>query len=692
MSIRFLDAANAWHLSGPAYSYIVGLCRLGMPRQFYWGPPIPDDAVADLTRDSTEQYSWDDRLHLGVELLGELGVQFATPSLQLRHPDGAKGFDWHYRGHRIDGDRLDLEFTDRDLTLTLHYRQWDTGVLDRWATLATTADVELSRFDSAAWTLPHWADYRLSHLSGEWGAEWQLRRVDLPVGETVLGSRRGHTSHAHNPWTAVDDGTATEEHGRVYSTVLAWSGSWRVNLRRSTYGRLTVTGGAGQEGLRWTLRGGETWETPVYSGLYREDGFGGTSRAWHEHLRRHVMPTADDDSPVLYNSWEAVAFDVSEAKQLPLVELAARIGCEQFVVDDAWFKGRSDEDRGLGDWTPDPERFPQGLKPLIDEVHGRGMRFGIWVELEMVNPDSDLYRAHPDWVLHQAGRDRTELRNQLTLNYARPDVAAWAYEALHTLLSENDIDYVKWDSNRSFTEAGWPDSDDPDRLYFEHVTALYEVKRRLREAHPDVRFEGCAGGGGRVDPGILRYVDQVWTSDNTDAGDRIAIQHGFGQVYPARAMGAWITDSPNGFTGRETSLRFRFHVAMAGALAVGGNLAEWSAEELDEAAELISVYKDVRPVVQHGVQYRLGDPEAAALTGVQYVREDRVVALGFRSPAHFNRPLVPVRPTGIEADSRWRDEDTGDLYWGATLNAEGLPFRWSGGDWDSALLRLRRVG
>ncbi|WP_026930705.1 alpha-galactosidase [Glycomyces tenuis] len=690
MTISFDEAARAWHLSGPGYSYVVELCDRGMPRQCYWGPPIPDGAVAALGGGRSRGYPVDDSVHTGVELLGELGPQFATPSLQLRHPDGAKGFAWHYSGHSVDGDHLAIAFTDRDLTLTLHYRAWDTGVIDRWAVLEAAAPVEIGRFDSAAWTLPHWSGYRLSHLSGEWAAEWQLRRVELPVGETVLGSRRGNTSHQANPWCAVDDGTATETAGEVYSTQLAWSGSWRVQLNRSTQGRLTLTAGAGQEGLRWNLAAGERWETPVASGLYTAGGFGGASRAWHEHLRRHVMPTAEEDAAVLFNSWEAVTFDVSEEKQLPLVELATRIGCEQFVVDDAWFGARTSDRAGLGDWWPNPERFPNGLKPLIDAVHERGMRFGLWVEPEMVNPDSDLYRAHPDWVMHQSGRDRTELRNQLVLDYSRPEVAEWAFATLDRLLSDNDVDFVKWDHNRPFTEVGQPGGADPDRVHIDHVRALYDIKRRLRRAHPRVRIEGCAGGGARVDLGIMPYVDQVWTSDNTDAGDRVAIQHGFGQAYPARAMGAWVTDEPTGLNRRSTSLRFRFQVASAGVLAVGGDLSEWSEAELDEAAGHIAVYKDIRPVVQHGVQYRLGDPEREHLTGVQYVRGDRIAVLAFKTPSRFNRPQAPLRPAAIAADERWIDEDTGETYWGASLLAHGLPLRWAGADWDSAILRLRR--
>ena len=269
---------------------------------------------------------------------------------------------------------------------------------------------------------------------------------------------------------------------------------------------------------------------------------------------------------------------MSEDGQLRLAELAARLGIECFVMDDGWFGGRDNDRAGLGDWTVNREKFPRGLGPLIGRVNDLGMRFGLWVEPEMVNPDSDLYRSHPDWVYHFAGRTRSQYRNQLVLNLARPDVAEWVFATLDRLLSENHIEFVKWDMNRPFSEPGWPAQAgrDPERIWTDHVRSLYTVIDRLRAAHPGVDFESCSGGGGRVDLGILRRVEQVWPSDNTDAWDRVTIQEGFTQVYPPQVMSAWVTDSPNFLTGRELPLSFRFHVAMAGALGVGGDLLRWT--------------------------------------------------------------------------------------------------------------------
>ena len=360
-------------------------------------------------------------------------------------------------------------------------------------------------------------------------------------------------------------------------------------------------------------------------------------------------------------------------------------------MDDGWFGARRTDEAGLGDWQPYPGAFPNGLRPLVDDVHKLGMRFGLWVEPEMVNPDSDLYRAHPDWVLHQANRRRTTLRNQLVLNFGRPDVVAWALEWLDALVSDNDIDYLKWDCNRPFTEAGWPGHADQDRLWIDHTRGVYQIMDRLRANHPGLRIESCSGGGGRVDLGIMRYTDEVWTSDNTDAVDRIAIQHGFSQLYPAQTMSAWVTDVPNPFTARSVPLRFRFHVAMAGVLGVGGNLSTWSADDRALAAGLIASYKEIRPTVQHGRQYRLvfGTP----LTVVEYVARDggEVVVFGWRVTESFGHRPQPVRLVGLDPVARYEDERTGSVHTGATLQERGIDLALQPGDHVSTVIRLRRA-
>jgi alpha-galactosidase len=553
------------------------------------------------------------------------------------------------------------------------------------------------RADSAGWAVPARADYRVGHVVGDWAAETQLRRDALAWGETVLTSRRGTTGHQANPWVMLDAGDADERRGQVWSAALAWSGSWRIAVQRGTDNRVQLTGGFGHDGVSWRLEHGAQLTTPTFAGLYTDGGFGATSRAWHDYVLRHVLPHPQTVRPVLYNSWEATEFEVDEAGQRKLAAQAAALGVELFVMDDGWFGARTSDRAGLGDWTPNRERFPDGLNPLIDEVHRLGMGFGLWVEPEMVNPDSELYRAHPDWVLHFENRERTELRSQLVLNFARPDVAAWAHEWLDSLVTENAVDFLKWDMNRSFSEAGWPEhgtDGSADGLWIDHVRNVYGIIDRLRADHPNLRIEGCSGGGGRVDLGMLARTDQVWPSDNTDALDRLTIQHGFTQLYPARVMSAWVTDSPNSTTGRAIPLRFRCHVAMSGVMALGGNLTEWSENELHDVAQEVARYKEIRDTVQLGARYRLSGPsDASGLTAVQYTSTDEseTVVFAWQPTRSIGREPGPVRLAALDPESRYRDRDSGREYDGALLAAYGLPLDLPSGDYASSLTVLDRI-
>jgi alpha-galactosidase len=474
----------------------------------------------------------------------------------------------------------------------------------------------------------------------------------------------------------------------VWSAVLAWSGSWRITVSRSADDQASVTGGFGHDGVAFSLAAGSSLTTPVFAGLYSPGGFGAASRAWHSYGRSHVLPCPAEVRPVLFNSWEATSFDVNEANQLALAKAAAGIGCEMFVLDDGWFGARTDDERGLGDWTPNPSRFPRGLGPLGEAVHELGMKFGVWVEPEMVNADSDLYRAHPDWVLHSAHRSRTESRNQLVLNFARPDVRSWALEWLTGLVGGNKVDFLKWDMNRPFSDAGWPSAPgDPERLWIDHVRGVYLIMDSLRSSFPSLRIESCSGGGGRVDFGIMARTDQVWTSDNTDACDRLAIQDGYSQVYPSCAMSAWVTDSPNPLTGRVVPLRFRFHVAMAGVLGVGGDLPRWTPAELTEAAELIAAYKSVRDVIQHGALYRLTSPD---VTAIQYVLGPRSVVFAYRPSPRPNALTRPIPLAGLDPEASYHSGDRS--YPGATLLSAGLPVTFPPGDYASTMTVLHQTG
>ncbi|WP_055482638.1 alpha-galactosidase [Sphaerimonospora mesophila] len=669
-----------WLLTTPTCGYAVRLGPDDAPCCAHWGPRLTPDQARALPPGR-------------AELPVEGGGRFGVAGLQVRYGDAVRGVEWRHLGDHIDsghdGGHLTIRMADRHypLEIDLHYRvRPGDDAIERWTCLRNTGDepITILRCDSAAWTVPPRPGYRLSHVTGEWGGEFQVRRTPLAVAETTLTSRRGHSGHHANPWVMLDAGDATEDHGEVWSAALAWSGSWRITVEHDHDGHAGWSGGFGHDGVTRRLGPGESLETPVFTGVYSAEGFGGISHRWHDHIRRHVLPSPGRIRPVIYNSWEAVGFDVTQARQMELAELAADIGVELFVVDDGWFggrpgafSGRTGETAGLGDWWPDPERFPGGLTPLIDHVTALGMKFGLWVEPESVNPDSELHRTRPEWVLRQRNRRTTEVRDQLLLDFSRSDVAKWAHEWLDDLVTRNDIAFLKWDMNRPVTEAG-------DDVWIPFVRNVYAVIDRLRADHPHLMIEGCASGGGRTDLGMLARTDQIWASDNTDPAQRIAVQHGYGQIYPACTMGAWVTDSPNAITSGRAPLDFRFHVAMAGALGIGGDLPRWDADDLRQAKELVARYKEIRPVVHDGRLDRLGD------WAVQYTLGPRVVVLSWR-PTTLIRVTAPVRLKGLDPGGRYRDEDTGEVHHGALLMSHGLPRPWPF-DATSELRRLTRVG
>ncbi len=675
----------------PTTTYAVRWEETGaVVRPLYWGPRMSlADVAAVPAWSSPHGDTFESPLEAAEEYPVDGGRRYGAPALGVRFAGGATGPQFTPAGARVTGTGLVLTFRDRiePLELELHFRVHpDSDVVERWSVLRHTGDtgvVEVTRHDAAVWCLPMREDYRLSHVVGAWSAEGRLERVTLPTAETVLQSRRGATGHRDNPWVMVDDGTAAEDGGEVWSVALATSGSWRLTVARSAAGRCAVSGGAGHEGVVALLHPGDSLASPILAAAYTADGFGAASRAWHRYQRRHVLPHPAELRPVLYNSWEATTFAVTEQGQRDLAHAAAAVGAELFVVDDGWFRGRDSDRAGLGDWTPDPVKFPRGLRPLADEVRRLGMAFGLWVEPEMTNPDSDLFRAHPEWVHGAAGREPTLIRHQLVLDFGRADVRDWAFTTLDAVVRETGLVFFKWDYNRPLTEAG-------PGAWTGHAHGVHEVMDRLRTAHRHLRIESCASGGGRVDLAMLRRTDQVWTSDNTDAVDRLSIQHGYTQLYAPGTMVAWVTDSPNPLTGRSVPLRFRFHVAMAGVLGIGGDLTRWSAEELKQARELTDTYRDVRRVVQHGDLHRLRPP-AATTPAVQYVHADRVVVLAFRVAARFAPAPDRLALRGLDPGAAYRDDDSGTVHPGAVLLRSGLPLTLPDGPYASTLTRLTRV-
>lgn len=501
----------------------------------------------------------------------------------------------------------------------------ELDIFEKWLVLRNKGEqkIIIENASSGSALLPE-GTYDLIQLSGDWGREFYPRRSRLTPGLKSLFIR-DLKSHRHAPLFMVRPSADADEHsGPVWFGTPLWTGNWRIDLEVLRNERLQVSGGINFWDTHWVLEGGEEFVTPKMVFGFSDDGPGGASRRLHRYQIDHLAPESSRGSimPVLYNSWYATTFDINEPQQIKLARLAAEVGVELFVVDDAWFKGRNNSLAGLGDWTPDPVKFPRGLGPLISTVKGLEMKFGIWVEPEMVNPNSDLFRDHPEWALHTPNRTAHEHRNQLMLNLARDDVRDHILGWMDRLLSENEIDFIKWDMNRRVSEAGWPEAPAARQreLWIRYVHNLTRILKELKKRHPQVVFESCSGGGGRANLAILSLMDQVWTSDNTDPGDRLHIQYGYSHFLPARTMVNWVTDHE--WHDKDTSLKFRFHVSMAGNLGVGCEIDKWSNEDKMLAREMVGLYKSVRHIIQLGDQYRLRDPFKGNLIALQFVSRD----------------------------------------------------------------------
>src|SRR5579863_410379 len=571
---RFDEATKVFRLDGGNVTYAFGVNSRGELQQLYWGGRLGATDRIPQAVPAREWASFDSSYTTTPQEYAGWGAGlFVEPALKVTFADGNRDLVLHYDRHEVASDGFSIVLKDikKEVFVTLHYAiDPESGMVARSATIENreAQPITIEQAAAAAWKLPA-AHYTLNYLTGRWASEWTLTQEGLHPGARVIESRRGSTGHQANPWFAIEAGDQLDENaGEVWFGALAWSGSWRITVEQDQLDAVRVTGGFNPFDFGYVLKPGEKLESPVFYGGDSAHGLGGASRILHRYEIAHVLlhrvgegdGAAPKPRPVMYNSWEATEFNVSEEGQIALAEKAATLGIDRFVMDDGWFGQRKDDHAGLGDWYVNPQKFPHGLKPLIDKVHALGMDFGLWVEPEMVNPDSDLYRKHPDWVLNFPGRPRAEQRQQLVLNLARPDVHDYVLGFLDKLLNENDIAFLKWDYNRNWAEPGWDQLPPAEqkKVYVAFIQNLYSILAELRRRHPKVEIESCSGGGGRVDLGILRYTDEVWPSDNTDPFDRLSMQDGFTYAYTPQIMMAWVTDSPHWLNNkRATCLAYR---------------------------------------------------------------------------------------------------------------------------------------
>ena len=648
----------SWELTTATTRYVIDLAEggAGPVLQDWTGaeplPWLPEHSAAFLTEA--------DRLPSEYSALGTRHVRGAE--LIVEYPGGIVGarLTWPEDAVTFADDGQRSVFTARAidtsgrLAITLVVeasRQHDVVAKHAVITNVGATDCFLRRAFSPAWQLPLEGPVRVDILAGHWAREFTPASVLLPAGELSIGSRHGITSHDYSPVVSVTSGALPD--GPAWGVALATGGSWRLLVEVPPFrSRTRVAGGVDDESCVILLEPGESFTTPTTLGVHAPDGVAGLRHRWHDYQRKVLARSVGAESrPIVYNSWYATRFDVRAEQQLDLADRAAALGLEVFVVDDGWFCGRDDDLGGLGDWWPDERKFPGGLDPLISGVVARGMRFGIWVEPEAVSPRSHLFQTHPDWVYRAGDRPLLTIRNQYVLDFGRSDVIDWAKGWLRALLADHRISYLKWDMNRPVTDGGRPGDSHGREWSIQHANGYLEVMAMIREEFPHVTVEACSGGGGRIDPAVLAVSDVVWPSDETGPRDRLAIQHGFLSAYGPHLMSSWVTDAPDLLDTEPASLTFRFMVAMAGVLGVGGNLAAWTPSDLAVAAEMVSRYRQVRGTVHTGLVEFHGTP-GDSVYAVEYGTLEQTVLLVY---ARAGRPdQVILRPRTLRTGARYR--------------------------------------
>ena len=642
---------------------------------------------------------------------------FRLPSVEVEAADGSHIVDLRYAGCTLRRGKYALEGLpafyggeDEAETLVLLLRDETLGlevellygVFERYDLICRAAritnrgekPVKLLRAASLCLDFQR-DDLDWITFDGRHVFERGMNRTPLRPGVQSVGSVRGTSSHQHNPFVMLCERDAGEEHGLCYGAALLYSGSFEAAAERCQFGDARLTMGINPYHFCFPLEPGETFTTPETALVCSPDGFTHMSHCFHRAIRTHLCrdPYKGRRRPVLINNWEATYFDFDAEKLVEIAREAAPAGIELFVMDDGWFGTRDSDQGGLGDWIVNEKKLPGGLAALVPRINALGLQFGIWVEPEMVSEDSALYRAHPDWALGAPGRPHTRGRSQLVLDFSRQDVRDYIYDALCKVLRSAKITYVKWDMNRSLSDV-WSAALPAERqgeVYHRFVLGVYELLERFRRDFPDLLIEGCSGGGGRFDAGMLYYTPQIWCSDNTDAIDRLTIQYGTSFCYPVSAMGAHVSAVPNEQTGRTTPLATRGTVAMSGAFGYELDLSRTTDEEKAEMARQTAAYKKYYTLIHEGDYYRLSDPfSTPGYTAWAHVSPDRREALVslVTGSTRAALPFITLRLRGLEPDARYRVN--GDkVYSGSALMHAGYPVPLLTGDYQAVQLHLR---
>lgn len=641
--IRRLEGERpAFVLDTEHTTYMFSIAPFGQPEHLYYGKKIRVKSweECDVLREKREfelgnsiVYAREYPTVLPEDMCLEMSApghgDIREPFLELVLPDGSRSTDFHFMGYEIDrkdsdfatlpssyagkgkAEHLLVRLKDGELVLELHYRVYsDCDVITRCARITNGGEetVFLERLMSSQLDLPE-SGMCVTSFHGAWAREMDRHTVTLTAGKYVIESNTGGSSSRANPFFMVHDPMATERNGAVYGFNLIYSGNHYSAVEVNAYGKTRIVSGIQPRGFCFVLAPGETFEAPEAVMTFSDKGFSGQSVNMHRFVRNHIVRGTwkHKPRPVLQNSWEACYFKIDAQSLLALAQTGKKLGVELFVVDDGWFGERDDDTRSLGDWVPDQSKLPGGLKPLCNQINDMGLLFGIWVEPEMVNVNSRLYRRRPEWTMEVPGRLHSEGRNQRILDLANPEVQDFLIKRMTRVFSSANISYVKWDMNRIFSDVFSPSlpSDKQGETAHRYICGLYRVMRELTRQFPDILFEGCASGGNRFDLGMLCYFPQIWGSDNTDAVCRAAIQEGYSYGYPQSCIGAHVSAVPNHQTLRSTPLQTRYAVSSFGLLGYEFDVRDLDGKQKRMIRQQIKLYRKWRDVLQFGQFYRI---------------------------------------------------------------------------------------
>ncbi len=541
-------------------------------------------------------------------------------------------------------------------------------------------------------------DFEVLSLHGSWARERQIQRMPVGYGRYSAESLRGESSHQEHPFLALLSRGADQEHGEVYAMHFVYSGNFKALVEKDQFDQIRMVMGIHPEDFKWKLEPECEFQAPEVVMVYSGEGLGKMTRIFHDFYRNHLIQGVyrDKERPVLINNWEATYFDFNREKLIQIAKEASKRGIEMLVMDDGWFGNRYDERRSLGDWYVNEEKLPGGLKALVDEINGLGMKFGIWFEPEMISPDSDLYRAHPDWAIAIQGREGSLCRNQYVLDLTRKEVVDYVYERISAILHSANIEYVKWDMNRQLSDVGSACLP-PDRtgeLYHRYMLAVYELQERMLKEFPYLLLENCSGGGARFDPGMLFYSPQIWCSDDADAIERLKIQEGTALIYPLSTIGAHVSACPNHTVGRNTPFETRGNVALTGTFGYELDITKLSEEEKEMIPAQIAMYHKYNELIRCGDYYRIASySENHFYDCYGVVSKDKSEAL-YTFVQVLGRPNCHSRKIyfkGLAPAKKYRIEGEEEIFTGDVLMKAGYLVQNMWGDFMSRLIHLREV-